>query len=317
MPNLKRLHTHAEPHKTRIPIEDMIPLFSQLEELHFAGSWHNHEMRNEQIFSSNNNMTTPWRLKKLACNRPDITPTRFCSNLTYFEIVSTEHRTNLQTTSLRFLMACPKLETVKLPTSTSSNSFIDVAETLRSLEALRSLTFNISWRDELEVLCTSDLDSRITNNARYQEPESDPFTNMNQESIDPALLFARPGQEAHDSWGCKDLESLVFSLPRPIHYKTAEEECAYWQPIYRQIGQPSKLKSFEITCPKVQKDKHSGILQLSGAASLQRLVLHGTEAIAWSREETVDLLRVLPRLETLQLKPLKKGCSSKMRAWLR
>ncbi|KAK3845788.1 MAG: hypothetical protein J3R72DRAFT_418384 [Linnemannia gamsii] len=258
-------------------------------------------------------MTTPWRLKKLACNRPDIPLTRFCPNLTYFEIVSIEHRTNPQTTSLRFLMACPKLETVKLPTSTSSNSFIDVAETLRSLEALWSLTFNISWRDELEVLCTSDLDSRTTNNAQYQEPESDPFADMNQEllsvpmlehlhinciynryglyaggsyqatfrvlhnilltrvdlksfelrkdPIDPALLFARPGQEAHDSWGCKDLESLVFSLPRPMYYKTAEEGCAYWQPIYRQIGQLSKLKSLEITCPKVQKDKHSGILE--------------------------------------------------------
>ncbi|KAG0265494.1 hypothetical protein BGZ95_003301, partial [Linnemannia exigua] len=131
MPDLRRLSIHIPSLETRIPIEDMFPLFSRLEELDFAGSWHKHEIMDEQT-SSNNNMSTPWRLKKLKCNRPDQTLTRFCLNLTHFEMLS--------------------LETVKLPSGTSPDDFVDVAETLRSLEALRSLTFDIRWRREVEFL---------------------------------------------------------------------------------------------------------------------------------------------------------------------
>ncbi|KAF9921874.1 hypothetical protein FBU30_008042, partial [Linnemannia zychae] len=92
-------------------------------------------------------------------------------------------------------------------------------------------------------------------------------------TIDPSNVFAQPGREIHDSWGCRGLETLYISFPKPMYVKTREEQWEYWGPIYRQIGQLSKLKSLEINCTCFPKEAKSGILQLAGAANLERLAM--------------------------------------------
>ncbi|KAF9124043.1 hypothetical protein BGW39_008504 [Mortierella sp. 14UC] len=360
MPNLKSLCIHAPSHKTRIPIEDMFPLFARLEELHIAGFWYNQEGLTGSRFL-NSIKTTPWRLKKLKCNRPDWALALYCPDLTFFEILSTEPFSTPLAISLRFLLAFPKLETVKLPYKAGRDSFTDLIYTLQSLKALRSLTFNICRKEELEFLCSPYFDSQITYTMQNEDPTSNQARKgqgllslplleylhihhinlrdnyeacfrmlhnilvtrvnlksfqVNREILNPTYMFARPGQEARDDWGCKGLESLVFSMAKSMYLRTAEEDWAYWQPIYRQLGQLSRLESIEIKCSKVQVDKNSGILQLSGAKNLKRLVLRGTESVKWTRKEVLDLLMVLPKLEILQVKPLKKGFFLKIKAWL-
>ncbi|KAF9912043.1 hypothetical protein EC991_000989 [Linnemannia zychae] len=353
MPCLKRLYIHVPTHRARIHIEDMFPLFARLEELHIAGFWHNQEVLTDSRFLNSLTMN-PWRLKRLECNRPDWTLALHCPDLIFFEILSTKPYDTPAPISLRFLLACPKLETVKLPSYPHRNAFTDVVYTLQSLKELRSLTFNINRNEELEFLCSPYFDTLITYTTQQSHNGQEFLTipllehlhlnyitssesyeatfrmiqnilvtrtnlksfQINKATLNPIFMFAQPGHEARDSWGCKDLESLVFSLPRPMYLRTEEEDCAYWRPIYRQIGQLSRLESLEIKCPKVQMGKNSGILQLSRATNLKRLVLCGTEPIQWTRMEFMDLIMALPELEILQVKPLKKGSFPKIKAWL-
>lgn len=133
----------------------MSPLFSRLNELYLAGSWYNHEKSTEPLPPSEK--TTPWRLKSLSCTRLDLALTRYCPDLTYFEMYSFEHGSGIFPVSLRFLLDCPRLETVKLPSNTRGIDFAEIAETFRSLKALRSLYFNVNLREQLAFLCTPDL----------------------------------------------------------------------------------------------------------------------------------------------------------------
>ncbi|KAG9072870.1 hypothetical protein KI688_000650 [Linnemannia hyalina] len=277
---------------------------------------------------------------------------------------SYEHRVGIPPVSLLFLLECPKLEIVKLPTCTCRNDFVDLVETFRSLKALRSLFFNVHLREELEFLCAPDAHSdrlqQATETCSSSPPSStfvlnqDPLSvpslehlhigqisaevgredsfrmlrnilktrthlktfRTSGEPIHPTHLFAQPGQEAHDSWGCRDLESLFFSLPGSMYVKTKEEQTLVWNPIYHQIGQLPKLQSLTIIYFTIEKGKDSGIQQLMGATSLKRLVLRGCEATKWTREEIQDLVRALPKLENLQLKPLEKGFFPQIKSWL-
>ncbi|KAK3808054.1 MAG: hypothetical protein JOS17DRAFT_766353 [Linnemannia elongata] len=360
MPNLRRLHIHVVLHRTQIPIEDMFSLFSRLEELHLDGSWYIHEKSTEPL-PPNEKATTLWRLKSLRCTRLDLALTRYCPDLTFFEMHWYEHRVGIPPVSLRFLLECPKLETVKLPKYSRRDDFIDLAETFRSLKALRSLSFNVHLRKELEFLCAPDvlLDNlqQSTDTCSSSHSSSTPVSDRDLLSV-PLLehlhigqislevgredsfrmlhnilktrthlksfhsvggaihlthLFAQPGQETHDNWGCRELESLLFSQPGP---KTTKEQALVWNHIYRQIGQLSKLQSLTIYCLTVEKGEDSGIQQLAGATSLRRLVLRGCQATKWMRYEILDLVRALPKLENLQLKPLKKGDFPQIKLWL-
>ncbi|KAF9144770.1 hypothetical protein BGX30_011534 [Mortierella sp. GBA39] len=363
LPNLRRLHIHVFVRKTQIQIEDMFSLFSRLDELHLARSWYIDKKSTESLLPSEK-ATFPWRLRSLKCARLGLALTRYCPDLTFFEMHSYEHRVGIPPVSLLFLLECPKLEIVKLPTYTRRNDLIDLVETFRSLKALRSLFFNVHLREELEFLCAPDALSDKLQQATETCSSSHPSSTfvLNQDlllvpllehlhigqisvevgredsfrmlrnilktrtrlksfrasggPIHPIHLFAQPGQEAHDSWGCRDLESLFFSLPGSIYVKTREEQTSVWNPIYRQIGQLPKLQSLTIIYFTIEKGKDSGIQQLVGATSLKRLVLRGCEATKWTREEIQDLVRALPKLENLQLKPLEKGNFLHVKSWL-
>ncbi|KAK5828934.1 hypothetical protein F5H01DRAFT_329199 [Linnemannia elongata] len=364
LPNLRRLHICAFHHQTRIPIEDMFSLFSRLNELYLDGSWYIHEKSTEPLLPSEK-ATNSWRLRSLRCNRLDLALTRFCPDLTSFEMPSYEYSSGLPPVSLRFLLDCPKLETVSLPCFTSPGDFIHLVETFRSLKALRSLNFIVHLREELEFLCAPDVPSDKLQQSTETCSSSPPSTSMSGqdllsvpllehlhiyqispevgrddtfrmlrnilktrtrlksfrtsgEAIGPTHLFAQPSQEVRDSWGCRDLESLFLTLPGCMYAKTREEQRLAWNPIYRQIGQLSKLQSLTIICFTVEKGKESGIQQLAGATNLRRLTLHDydNEATEWTREEILDLVRALPKLENLQLKPLEKGNFLQIKSWL-
>ena len=101
LPNLRRLHIHVFFHKTQIPIENMFSLFSRLDDLHLGGSWYIHEKSTEPLLPSKK-ATTPWRLRSLKCTRLDLALTRYCPDLTFFEMYSYEHRIGIPPVSLRF-----------------------------------------------------------------------------------------------------------------------------------------------------------------------------------------------------------------------
>ncbi|KAF8943811.1 hypothetical protein BGZ47_005031 [Haplosporangium gracile] len=254
---------------------------------------------------------TPWRLKALKCTRLDLALTLYCSNLIFFEMYSFEHRVGIPPVFLRFLLENPTLETVKLPNYTRPGDLVDMVETFRSLKALRSLFFSVHLKEELEFLYQELLSMPLLEHLHIGQitasvGREDSFrilhnifkTRVNfksfrtTEAIDPTQLFAQPGQETHNSGS--------------MYVRTQEEQMLFWNPIYRQIGQLPKLQSLTIVCFTVQKHKNSGVHQLAGTTSLKRLVLCGCEATEWTRE-ILDLLSALPKLESLQLKPLKKG----------
>ncbi|KAG0217935.1 hypothetical protein BGX33_009097 [Mortierella sp. NVP41] len=375
LPNLRVLHINIPSNMSTpaIPIEHMFPLFSRLDELHLAGSWYRHEKTIEPLSSSQKK--APWRLKSLRCVCQDWALTRFCPNLTSFEMTALKHPASTTTISLRFLLECPKLEKVELPSFTRRLDFVDVAETLRSLKALRSIFLNVHWREEIEFLCSPDMHTgevqdmattqlastplssslSVVAGARTGQDQDQKFsvpllehlhfgdvtadlsqqdylamvrnilkTRVKLKSFDaqnrlvqPAQLFAQPGEEDLHGWGCRNLETLKLNLPGSIYVKTEEEQIAFWRPVYRQIGLLPRLKSLVVKCPRLQKSVSCGILNLAGATSLRHLVLRDVDGAEWTREEVMDLLRVVPNLETLILNPLQKHNYLQVETWLR
>lgn len=65
---------------------------------------------------------------------------------------------------------------------------------------INQITVGVGREDSFRMLCNI-LKTRVNlKSFRVSEP------------INPSHIFAQPGQEARDSWGCKSLESLFLSL---------------------------------------------------------------------------------------------------------
>lgn len=84
-------------------------------------------------------------------------------------------------------------------------------------------------------------------------------------SFYPWDIFAQPERELEHSWACVGLETLRLHFrsldPRKMNSK--EKRYRIWQPIYRQLGQLTRLKSLMIQCWSLEKGTDVGILELA------------------------------------------------------
>ncbi|KAG0263652.1 hypothetical protein BGZ95_003750, partial [Linnemannia exigua] len=157
-------------------------------------------------------------------------------------------------------------------------------------------------------------------------------------SFCPWDIFAQPGRELEDSWACLGLETLKlqFKSLDPRKMNSREKRHRIWRPIYRQLGQLTKLKSLVIHCWSLEKGIDVGILELaqqgkstaSGstglAASIATVIippsklkarlteltslhLSDSKGNTWSRTELEILLGLFPKLKDLNLRPLNPG----------
>ncbi|KAF9912045.1 hypothetical protein EC991_000991 [Linnemannia zychae] len=85
----------------------------------------------------------------------------------------------------------------------------------------------------------------------------------------PWDIFAQPGREVEDSWACVRLESLrlQFKSLDSSRMNSKEKRYRIWQPIYRQLGQLTRLKSLMIQCWSLEKGVDVGILELAQGKS--------------------------------------------------
>ncbi|KAG0304501.1 hypothetical protein BGZ97_001468 [Linnemannia gamsii] len=81
----------------------------------------------------------------------------------------------------------------------------------------------------------------------------------------PWDIFAQPGQELEHGWACLGLETLKlhFKSLDPRKMNSKEKRYRIWQPIYRQLGQLTKLRSLMIQCWSLEKGTDVGILELA------------------------------------------------------
>ncbi|KAG0217922.1 hypothetical protein BGX33_009083 [Mortierella sp. NVP41] len=128
---------------------------------------------------------------------------------------------------------------------------------------------------------------------------------VNNFAIDPRIMFAQqPGRETEDGWwACTGLETLSIRLPwaRPSD-DIERERKEVWRPMYRQLGQLTKLRSLTIHCTNLDKSVEAGFGQLAEATSLERLTVVDPSVRAWSRVDAENLVRGLgPKLKLLRL----------------
>ncbi|KAG0199344.1 hypothetical protein BGX28_007368 [Mortierella sp. GBA30] len=125
--------------------------------------------------------------------------------------------------------------------------------------------------------------------------------------FDPEELFPELENDEWQEWVCKDLEILSLEFKWTLHTLPLEERLRLWRPVYRQIGTLSKLKALLIWCTGLEKSPESGIGSLAGASNLARLVLSDESNAFWTEDELLALVRMLPKLSTLCLRPLKNA----------
>ncbi|KAF9085388.1 hypothetical protein BGX27_003471, partial [Mortierella sp. AM989] len=77
----------------------------------------------------------------------------------------------------------------------------------------------------------------------------------------PMEVFARPGLELQQGWGCIYLEELSLSL-RWGSNSNKREERVQWKQICRQLGQLSKLRKLTLSIRFIEKGPESGIHEL-------------------------------------------------------
>ncbi|KAF9083190.1 hypothetical protein BGX23_011707 [Mortierella sp. AD031] len=161
----------------------------------------------------------------------------------------------------------------------------------------------------------------------------------------PWDIFAQPGREIEDGWTCLGLESLRLQLKslEPRKMNTREKRYRLWQPIYRQIGQLTRLKSLVIHCWSLEKGPDVGILELAQPAQtssgsgtpvrpadntspsklkgrlteLGSLYLSDLKGTTWSRTELETILALFPKLKDLNLRPLNPGNGKEIQKWLK
>ncbi|KAG0381239.1 hypothetical protein BGX24_000009 [Mortierella sp. AD032] len=164
----------------------------------------------------------------------------------------------------------------------------------------------------------------------------------------PWDIFAQPGRELEDGWACLGLETLrlQFKSLDPRKMNSKEKRYRIWQPIFRQLGQLTQLKSLMIQCWSLEKGIDVGILELAqqgksttsglagSAASfatvlvptsklngrlteLTSLYLSDSKGITWSKTELEILLALFPKLKDLNLRPLNPGNGKEVQRWLK
>ncbi|KAK3845791.1 MAG: hypothetical protein J3R72DRAFT_435621 [Linnemannia gamsii] len=164
----------------------------------------------------------------------------------------------------------------------------------------------------------------------------------------PWDIFAQPGRELEDGWACLGLETLKLQFksldPRKMNSK--DKRYRIWQPIFRQLGQLTQLKSLMIQCWSLEKGIDVGILELaqqgksttSGLAgsaasfatvlvppsklngrltALTSLYLSDSKGNTWSKTELEILLALFPKLKDLNLRPLNPGNGKEVQRWLK
>ncbi|KAF9152232.1 hypothetical protein BG015_005571 [Linnemannia schmuckeri] len=174
-------------------------------------------------------------------------------------------------------------------------------------------------------------------------------------SFSPSDIFAQPGQELEHGWACLGLETLKlqFKSLDPRKMNSREKRYRIWQPIYRQLGQLTKLKSLMIQCWSLEKSTDVGILELAQPISsvgpvsgeghgrssralnkpstdhalpsklkarlteLNSLYLSDSKGMTWSRTELEILLALFPKLKDLNLRPLNPGNGKEIQKWLK
>ncbi|KAF8939685.1 hypothetical protein BGZ58_008980 [Dissophora ornata] len=134
-----------------VALHKLFPVLSRLEELVLRGSWY--KVDDRQITQDNE----AWpRMRTLKIQRRAMMIVGNCINLTELDLGCNEDRHEYKSpVSLLPLLACPKLEKLKLDGYSRESCWVDVAQTLGTLGGLKSLDLTAWTEDHYEFLNAS------------------------------------------------------------------------------------------------------------------------------------------------------------------
>ncbi|KAG0249750.1 hypothetical protein BG011_008978 [Mortierella polycephala] len=334
------LNIHGDCDLALKAIEEMFPLFEQLDELVLAGSAFSireYDSEDEDASTTTELETPrPWKLSRLSISPAAMMLLRHCPDLKTLELrqLDTWQEYESETyQSIRPIMVCTKLAELDLYLSNEQRDQSDVIETLSSFNQLRSLIFNPQSIEQISFLntrlsnggdgndnsngdlvlpllehlqlhpdCTQN-DSFGINNALRDIFKTRPRLKsfaLYKYPIYAADIFAKRGMEDQDGWACLDLERFY------IHALILQEESPSTM-IYRQLGLLSRLKHVSITCTEIKHGANSGIDLLVGASGLESLMLMDIRNPSWTKEEVFRVLQMFPKLSQLHVEPDSKA----------
>ncbi|KAG0254238.1 hypothetical protein BG011_005885 [Mortierella polycephala] len=338
--NLTRLEVEA--YSVAIELESLFPMLSHLEELKLLGSWfHLDPARHTRPLLREDEGA--WQLKKLTMERSAIQLLWYCPDLRELQINQGGPFTKASPqVSLLPMSTCTNLAILRFlcwPHSRHTNAH----ETFSGLKKIKSFTSHVCSIWLLGLLCDEDgfpllehlelksinfpavMSSDIVNRSLvrilYTRPRLKSFV-VRQFQADPMIIFAQQPRMTSSQlgWVCKDLETLSCELKWEIgQVKEAGQKLDMWlwEPIYRQIGQLSKLRSLSIQCNFFDKSMEAGIQQLSGAKELRALSLSFHSIYFWSKNDIVMLVQAVPKLEYMYFQRFPVGHALQVRKWLR
>ncbi|KAF9192274.1 hypothetical protein BGZ51_005843 [Haplosporangium sp. Z 767] len=328
-------------------IEDMFPLFEQLDELILAGS--GFSIRGNDDEDEDANTTTEleiprsWKLSRLSISPSAMTLVRHCPDLRTLELRLLDSWQEYQSEiyqSIRPIMISTRLTELNLCLSHRQRNLTDVVEILSSFKELQSLSFNPLLFEQISFLSTrqsNDGDGNDSGNGDMVLPLLEHLElhldhlQSNSLAVNNALrdvlktrprlksfvvrkypiyatdIFARPGLENQDGWACLDLERFHVHMPMLRNLRLEDDQIALSHMIYRQLGLLSKLKHVSITCMEIKHGTNSGIDLLAGASGLESLVLMDYRNAPWTKEEVFRVLQMFPKLSQLHVEPGSKA----------
>ncbi|KAK3825306.1 MAG: hypothetical protein J3Q66DRAFT_327445 [Benniella sp.] len=141
-----------------MPLKNLYPVFGRLEHLLVRGSWYQIDEDIEKMYNKPYPPSPdlePWPAMRTLGLRRELLPLVYrCKNLRELDIVSSWialYNPGIDT-SLLPLMACPRLEKVRLCPRTRDGRFKDVGKALSTLKELKELVLSVYSMDDIEFL---------------------------------------------------------------------------------------------------------------------------------------------------------------------
>lgn len=222
---------------SRIPLQDLYPVFEQLEHLHLTGSWcttnkHHEEYHDHGSIGPPSDGKTWPAMKTLRIRRDALLIVYRCPNLKELELVPADSLYVYRAfTSLLPLTACPQLEKVKICVYLSTGGLKDVGKALSTLKNLKELVLPVRSIEDIGFLWASpqyqwrqqQQDRAFGNNGSSDTEElngSPPSSSSSYYDLPAPLLECLDISEAStyiDGTQDQQLQALIHHILRTRH----------------------------------------------------------------------------------------------------
>ncbi|KAF9088745.1 hypothetical protein BGX29_000123, partial [Mortierella sp. GBA35] len=333
-----------------LQVEEVFPRCQFLEELSLAGSFFNPVINAEEE-EQEREQERVWELTSLKTPRHHLGLLCHCPKLLKLEL--TGHPSISDATSLQPILACRKLQELKfIGWMAFSLRIRHFDEVLKGLSALSLLQIGISQQEQfarlglltdpsvaprlrgLVLQYASSIIVAVTGVPPLQQEaillsNQDMLTNILRAHpcLDTFILrgiaiWSRQfftlwkGQMPTVGCPCLGLKELWLEIHTLQMEDTTTVTNKRWQRVFSQVGNMGRLEILTIKGRGLRKKEEAGIKFLEKLTCLKKLTLSSPNQPIWTRNELDAVVRMVPSLKSLDLRPLTDDNHAQVNTWL-